>query len=207
MFRLDAPAKPKTISSILSIDYQTTLKYLDELSYLGLITHTTHGYILTHGGSQLILPATPEKNESEDQKYLDHNSDILININPDTQFQFNSKTQTTNNTKTENTQTNIQTNTGETIKPDEHYLANMECLSRFGISKSKASMSIAYDPVINPDYIELQARRLFKEDRFTTGLLITVLRCHDPLPYSFNDEENKPNKYISGKYSSSINLD
>ena len=192
------------------MDYQTTLKYLNELTYLGLITSTHHGYIVTSGGSQLIFPYDQyDKKSSNDQNFPDQNSDILININPTTQFQSNSNSNTTQHknliTTQESqstTQTNTQTNPLSNNQPDEHYLANMECLNHYGISKSKASITIAQDPTITPHYIDLQAKRLIKEDRFTTGLLITVLRCHDPLPYSPDDEEEeeKPNKYTSGKY-------
>lgn len=60
--------------------------------------------------------------------------------------------------------------------------SNLAELKKWGIGKNKTIDKLVQDPTITPEIIAANAERLINENRFTTGLLITTLKCGDDPP-------------------------
>lgn len=183
MIRLDRPATAKELADILDADYSTIRKHLRELSRLSLVTETRAGWMLTQGGGQLLLspfnadshidtplsPDNAEKPRFEARKNRDTSASASLNQNT---FLLEEEE--------EEERTETRKNRADPEDMAER-LAALEDAGVNGINGDYAQ-SIARLEWCTPDYINYQARRLHKERKFSSGMLLRVISDHDPGP-------------------------
>lgn len=161
-----APVSAREISSILDIDYETTRRYLSDLSRVGIVSQSSAGWILLQGGSQLILPGT--------------NAEIPRSISgkprsPSTTSSFNFD--------------DPLIAVEEVEELNKRGKTALEALADYSISPTKQVKDLVRShEYITAAYIHSHADRLVRENRFSSGLLLTVLRCGDPLPLSESEK-------------------
>lgn len=180
LFNLTGPAAAKEISETLEFDYQTTRKYLKELSLLGLVTETRTGWILLQAGVQLILPANATP--IPDSAIFSRSDSLPSAACPPSIL--------------------LQEEEEEEETRDYRVDQCLETLEELGITATNQVLTILKDERITPEYIESQAERLEKEDRWSTGLLLTVLRCFDPIPQGSKAKRMSTDgsRYVNSKY-------
>jgi len=88
---------------------------------------------------------------------------------------------------------------GKFPTPDDrtHAIENLTALKQWGVGINDTTLALATHPDITPTLINDNARRLHKQKRFSTGLLITTLRCGDqPTPQNILPSEARdPARY------------
>lgn len=184
MFRLDRPVNAREVSQILAIDYTTSRKYLSELSNLQLITHTSAGWLLTQGGSQLLLSTD-------------------LSTPPNAIF---SRTEFLPSSSSPNESNQVPIEVEEEVEEEETRKNRDdidECLDMFstlGINPTNQVIQICKQEHITPDYIIAQAARLHKEGKWSTGMLIKVCKDGDPLPINKNELERLDRQRSYRKY-------
>jgi hypothetical protein len=81
-------------------------------------------------------------------------------------------------------------------------LENLTALEEHGIASTPKTVELCKLAHVTPAYIHGQAARLHKEGRFATGLLVTILRCNDPLPQNKNNLDR--HRYTCGQFSAYV---
>jgi len=182
LFTLSGPVQAKRVAELLDIDYQTTRKYLKELSLLGIITNTPAGWTLLQDGTQLILPASNAIYELERENIAPPLSASAACTSPSILLQEE-----------------------EERTRDSRVVQCLNTLEELGITATNQVLTILKDERITPEYIDSQAERLEKENRWSTGLLLTVIKCFDPIPQGSKAQRRNDHtdgrSYINGKYS------
>jgi DNA-binding IscR family transcriptional regulator len=172
LWKLNQPVNIKQIAAMLQIDRGTASDYLNQLRYSGIVTITSSGWILTQAGSQLLLSDAGKIPALE----------------------VTSTTTTTTIGKDQQIPAEVEEECGENPRIDEA----LEALADYGVSATPMIVSLVRSKdYITADYVHGSANRLEKERRLETPLLITVIRCGDPLPLT--DEEKRRRSYL--KYS------
>jgi len=147
--------------------------------------HTLNNHINLHNHTH----KTENQNRNQQQD-LQHHTHKTENQN---QIQHPHLQHNTDTTEQYNQQQDLH-NT-----PSEYYTENLNTLSKYGISPTPIARSISSDPYITPSYINYHAIRLYNEHRLSTGLLLTCLKEHDPIPVSMNGDN--PDKFKNDPYS------
>lgn len=170
LLKLDRPISMLKIASILDMDHKTVSSYLRSLSQLNIIANTSDGWVLTQGGSQFVLSSEGV-------------GDFPMLT-----------TATTTIGRSNHSQAEVAEE-GVGISPiplDQRCEKAMATLADYGVSGTKMIINLVQSKdYITAEYVERSAERLEKEKRFSTPLLITVLRCGDPLPMTAEEKHRR----------------
>ena len=212
MMKLDSPTPAKRIAEILDLDYATTRRHLKTLSNLGVLTETLSGWSLLQGGIQLLLPE-----RSYPQAVDNAGNSRAVEMQESCQSAGNSRAiEDSSSTSThdslhppiEEEEEEMQESCQSAVFPRSApglINACLQALADNGIADSAHIRGLVETKdYITPAYIIAQARRLKAEDKFSTGMLITVLRCGDPLPKQEQPDEfdaDARREYFEGKWS------
>jgi hypothetical protein len=160
---------------------------LKDLEAIQLATRTPKGWICSAGAIQLMLPfIEPENYKNCSFSGIDSSSSadsILVSSIV--------------------AEEEVQKKTTKNVVLSEQGKANLKALKEEGIADIRFTRNLANNEDITPELIKAQAERLREEEKFSTGLLITVLRSGDPLPASHI--KNNYRRYVTGKDSAYIN--
>ena len=219
MMKLDSPTPAKRIAEILDLDYATTRRHLKTLSNLGVLTETFSGWSLLQGGIQLLLPerSYPSSFRTHPQAVDNVGNSRAVEMQESCQSAGNSRAiEDSSSTSThqpsvlpiEEEEEEMQESCQSAGKPRSApglINACLQALADNGIADSAHIRGLVETKdYITPAYIIAQARRLKAEDKFSTGMLITVLRCGDPLPKQEQPDEDNADarrEYFEGKWS------
>lgn len=167
LFNLSGPVTAKHVAELLDIDYQTCRKYLKELSLLNVVSETPVGWVLLQGGPQLILP--PSAIFEPDNAIIAPTPESSSAACP-TPFHLQEEEEVEEVLK------------ARFSRVDQRVDQCLQTLTDYGITATPRVLEILRDERITPEYIASQAERLEKEKRWSTGLLLTVMKCYDPVP-------------------------
>lgn len=176
LFRLDRPVTVTQLAGMLEIDRHTASEYLNQLRYQGIVSPTNFGWILTQSGSQLLLPG------------VEGIPPYTTTTTTTTIGRDRCKTAAVAEEWGENPA--IVSESGENSSIDYNRCqAALDALADYGVSDTPTIIGLVQSKeYITAKFVEGSAERLVKEKRFTTSLLITVLRCGDPLPLSLEEK-------------------
>lgn len=194
LFNLRGPVDAKRLSHLAQQDYQTTRKYLAELRELGIVCETADGWILTAEGPQMLLvpdiynPVSailkdrdaiflPERENIASTGAVFSRSESSPSAACDDPFLLQEEEEEEEVLKTRFSRVSLC----------------LETLAELGITNLPRVLKILEDERITPEYIEAQAERLEKENRWSTGLLLTVMRCFDPVPLGSKAKRKRNN--------------
>lgn len=175
IYRLNRPVLITEISLILDIDRKTAANQLKSLASLQVITHTRAGWIITQGGTQLILPAAQPE-------LMGKNSPSAYSMGKNSPLNTSSSTCNLESFLFEEEEEEVESELTRNI---------LASLAQYGIGPTPNVLKIIRLPHITQEYITYQAERLRKENKFSTGLLLTILRYADPMPASDEDRRRK----------------
>ncbi|MEM3432750.1 MAG: hypothetical protein QXP27_01065, partial [Candidatus Methanomethyliaceae archaeon] len=85
---------------------------------------------------------------------------------------------------------------------DQRAMANLRALREEGVGENELVRQVCRMAHVSPKYIRAQADRLRREGRFRPGLLLYVVRSHDPMPRTPDEEDRR--RYVSGPYAKFI---
>lgn len=195
LIRIDRPVAAKQIAELLDMDYETTRRHLRSLANAGLVTETGIGWLLTSGGSQLLLPAElstiqSEPVESAEKPRRDAEKPRPESVKSSTFLPAacpppiaRKKVSTSQRGKTA-----LERLKELGINPDVELKQGEHRITVAGLVEQKEYITI--------EYINYHTARLTDADRFSPGLLITVLRTGDPMPKQTGEAKD----YTGGKY-------
>lgn len=209
LVRLDGrPATARQVANILSADYETTCRQLHDLAALGMVTDTRIGWILTSGGSQLLLPAAMAVDNAVDNCAEKPRGDADSALNATVELGISAEKPRLNpppslapllpySIKEEE----------EEEEAEERGKTALNALKSVGVSLSPTLEDLVNSrPYITAEYVRAHAERLKRERKWSTGLLITVLRCGDGMPETppWQAGDGDPHRYVEGDYSEFI---
>jgi len=171
IYRLNHPVLITEIASILNLDRKTAANQLKLLAKQGIITHTHTGWIMTQGGSQLILP-------------INQDPQLMGKKSPSMGKNYPLKTIST--TTSANPLLYIEEEEEEE-EEDGEKIPILKALAEYGIGPTPNVLKLLNLPHVTPEYIRFHGERLKHEQKFSTGLLLTILKYGDPMPIS-NEE-------------------
>lgn len=182
LFSLAGPVTAKRVADLLDIDYQTVRKYLRELSTLNVVSETPVGWVLLQGGPQLILPTNaifdPEREKTAPGNAKKSRSDSTSPASTPDSFLSEEEEEEEEDKNSDETRKNRA----------EGCLA---ALAEWGIGPCDQVLELIQDETVTAEYITGQAERLKKENKFSTGMLLRVIRDHDPLPLTRSQRQAK----------------
>ena len=179
LLRLDKPTGETEIARTLEIDNETARTYLRSLADIGLIARANyhHGWILTCAGRQMILGEP-----AENPRLLADSASLLPSAASLSSISSLSL-------KAEEEEAQLAEN--PRVGSEERIQQNQEAFRENGIGWSRTVETICAMDHVTPEYIQAQAERLNKENRFSGGLLLTVVRCGDPAPLTPAERERQ----------------
>jgi hypothetical protein len=177
MLRLDRPATAKDIADTLEIDYQTCRKLLASMQPLGLALETAAGWVAAPAARQLSTGFPQDAVESARISRFEALNSSSSSSNRDKQ----SYTVEEEEEQRENTAL------------DERTSEALDALEDAGVMINEPVIKLVEKSAwITAEYVDGQVKRLTDQKKFSSGLLLRVLKDHDPLP---NDESIKRRRY------------
>jgi len=186
------PTRAKQIAETLAMDYETTRRHLRELAYLNIVSETPTGYILLQGGDQLVL--TFDMQESAEKPRF------LASTTTTTTIGKSSESERKAAEEAEKKRGNpALLSDAKQLKRGNSALSTLES---YGISTSSRAVihMVEQNDYITDEYIEAQADRLNAEGRFSTGLLLHVIRSGDPIPMNAEERAEARRKASFSKF-------
>ena len=145
----------------------------------GFLVHNSAGYALITSAIQLPLAAPELENRNFSDSvttttYLNKKEEPFIEVEAANLNDPVGISPTPNR--------NISDSMISQMKYSERVDKNLYAMEVYGITRNKTTIEIANQEGITSEYIHYHANRLMKENRYTTGLLITVIKQGDPIP-------------------------
>jgi len=203
------PTRARLIAEMLDMDYETVRRHLRALAHLGIVSESPTGYILLQGGIQLVLSA--DESAEIPRRFTAAATALDLNSSSSSSKTAIGKSDDSSVKPPEkrgNSALPLTEKRGNSaLPPTEREKTALETLASLGISASYPQVihMVRQNLWITSDYIEAQANRLINEKRYTTGLLLHVLKSGDPIPLTQEQraEANRKQsykKYTSGDY-------
>lgn len=193
LIRLGQPATAKDLANILDIDYQTTRKHLSSLHTLGLATETITGWIASTNAFHL----STGKLEPVDNAIISRSNPLFNNSSTATSHIPLLEEEEEEDIKRDN----IALRLDQRIDQIENQVDNggdnrvWNALCEFenqGLHLDHKLLDlIEANEYITSKYIDHHADRLRKEKKFSNGLLIKVIKDHDPVSSDWSRSQNK----------------
>lgn len=214
LVHLDRPTSPQQIAALLARSPSTARRHLALLAEHGLVTRSPAGWVLSPKGRDFATrllgeprSASPEIAQTSPRyaattatarfKLINSRSAVVA-----VEAGKNAARAKGKPAKAENPVQRKQGKPAQRGVSDQRAMANLRALREEGVGENELVRQVCRMAHVSPKYIRAQADRLRREGRFRPGLLLYVVRSHDPMPRTPDEEDRR--RYVSGPYAKFI---